>query len=139
MIMSTSYVCVECGTVYEVPTTSYVCDNPGCPGKGLTGLLIPNKKTVTTQPGTKKSESNFVQPSGNWSRPFSFKGRIRRREFGISLIISIVSLGILALIADLIYSPESGFFLGLLFVLFLIPILWFNYAQTAKRLHDLNF
>ncbi len=39
--MSEYYKCVECSTVYTVPTASFVCNKFGCPGKGLTGLLIP--------------------------------------------------------------------------------------------------
>jgi len=63
--------------------------------------------------------------------PFSFKGRIRRTEFGISVII----YGFC--------STLFGFFIGesnadstLLFLL--IPLLWFLWAQGAKRCHDLG-
>jgi len=63
---------------------------------------------------------------------FSFDGRIRRTEFGISMII----YGILAVILNLIIAGSNGdaAFLGVAY----IPMLWFLWAQGAKRCHDLD-
>ena len=62
--------------------------------------------------------------------PFSFDGRIRRTEYGVSMIIYIIAYyGILFLIG----STESPLILVLL-----IPVLWFAIAQGAKRCHDLG-
>ena len=58
--------------------------------------------------------------------PFSFKGRIRRLEYGISLIIY-------SLLAVLIEETDES-----LILLLTIPLLWFLYAQGAKRCHDRN-
>ena len=59
--------------------------------------------------------------------PFSFKGRIRRLEFGITFIFitifqSIIRIG---------YYEEWMLFLT-------IPVMWFQWAQGAKRCHDRN-
>ena len=65
-----------------------------------------------------------------FKNPFSFKGRIRRTEFGISYIIYIVLYQLSALISiDIFETP------WLLF-LFVIPLFYFFIAQGAKRCHD---
>jgi uncharacterized membrane protein YhaH (DUF805 family) len=58
--------------------------------------------------------------------PFSFEGRIRRTEYGISAIIFILLIILIEFLAD------KAQFLELLF----IPLLWFIIAQGAKRCHD---
>ncbi len=60
--------------------------------------------------------------------PFSFNGRIRRTEYGISFIIYLVVISIIGALAD------SA---GILAVLY-IPLLWFLWAQGAKRCHDVG-
>ena len=64
---------------------------------------------------------------------FSFDGRIRRTEYGISYIIYIVAyIMALALI-------ESGSGVGSVFgIVIIIPIIWFLIAQGAKRCHDVG-
>jgi uncharacterized membrane protein YhaH (DUF805 family) len=61
--------------------------------------------------------------------PFSFKGRIRRTEYGISIIIYIAVLFVLEYVSLEFRST------GLFFVL-IIPLYWFVLAQSAKRCHD---
>jgi uncharacterized membrane protein YhaH (DUF805 family) len=61
-----------------------------------------------------------------FSAPFSFEGRIRRTEYGISFIIYIFAYGIIEAI---------GKSFSILFLAF-IPLLWFLLAQGAKRCHD---
>ena len=63
-----------------------------------------------------------------FSNPFSFDGRIRRMEYGISFIIQTIVSQILS--AMIIEIPG-------LFFLF-IPVFWFGIAQGAKRCHDLG-
>jgi uncharacterized membrane protein YhaH (DUF805 family) len=62
---------------------------------------------------------------------FSFNGRIRRTEYGISLIIYFVCY----LIIELLANGVSG---NKIFFLFLIPVIWFIWAQGAKRCHDIG-
>jgi uncharacterized membrane protein YhaH (DUF805 family) len=63
-----------------------------------------------------------------FKEPFSFEGRIRRTEFVITIIISIVVIGLLQFLTELIS------FIDLLY----IPFYWFVLAQGTKRCHDLN-
>ncbi len=62
--------------------------------------------------------------------PFSFDGRVRRMEFGLSRIIYVI---LFYAVIFLIISSEL-FFLAILF----IPTFWFAIAQGAKRCHDLG-
>ena len=61
-----------------------------------------------------------------FSSPFSFDGRIRRTEYGISVIIFIFSFSFLNILA--IQIP--------ILILAYIPLYWFYWAQGAKRCHD---
>ena len=62
---------------------------------------------------------------------FSFNGRIRRWEYGISLV---VYLFLASLINASIADSNNDSFLGIAY----IPMLWFLWAQGAKRCHDLG-
>ncbi len=62
--------------------------------------------------------------------PFSFEGRIRRTEYGISLII----FGFVVIFVDLLVQSRGFKIVGLAN----IPIYWFIWAQGAKRCHDLG-
>ncbi|MFD2523931.1 DUF805 domain-containing protein [Emticicia soli] len=69
-----------------------------------------------------------------FKNPFSFDGRIRRTEYGLSLIIRVFSYFIFILFLTLV-----GYGAGLLFMILLyIPTVWFMWAQGAKRCHDLG-
>ena len=83
-------------------------------------------------------ESNNFEKSGNiqkskkgmFSRPFSFDGRIRRTEYGISLIIYVI----VATFVNAIVESGEVPIIGLAY----IPMLWFIWAQGAKRCHDVG-
>lgn len=62
---------------------------------------------------------------------FSFEGRIRRTEYGISIIIYAVIAVIINLIAE--SNRDASF----VFVAY-IPALWFLVAQASKRCHDVG-
>ena len=68
--------------------------------------------------------------------PFSFKGRIRRLEYGLSYIIYSVIAGIMQVVIEeeVYYNPD----LLVPSLLLFIPLLWFLFAQGAKRCHDRN-
>jgi uncharacterized membrane protein YhaH (DUF805 family) len=73
------------------------------------------------------STSNDISfPQKMFNAPFSFNGRIRRTEYGISFIIYICAYVIITAVA-------KSF--SILFVAF-IPLVWFLWAQGAKRCHD---
>lgn len=69
---------------------------------------------------------SLIEPRKMFAAPFSFEGRIRRLEFGISTIINYVLYLIVLDISTEI--PIMG--------LAMIPIIWFILAQGAKRCHD---
>ncbi|HEY8935618.1 MAG TPA: DUF805 domain-containing protein [Cyclobacteriaceae bacterium] len=70
-----------------------------------------------------------------FKNPFSFNGRIRRMEYGLSILIHIVFyIAALALI-DSSDTSGIGATIG---VLMFIPMLWFLWAQGAKRCHDID-
>ena len=67
-----------------------------------------------------------------FKNPFSFEGRIRRSEFGFSIIIYLFCIGFIQIIV-----METNGEAGVLTVAS-IPLLWFLCAQSAKRCHDLG-
>lgn len=88
-------------------------------------------KNESEQNPFQKQMDNEVDTTGQqamFSHAFSFSGRIRRLEFGLSYIICVV-LNVL-----LCGAVENTPLLGLLG----IPILWFLWAQMSKRFHDIG-
>lgn len=74
-----------------------------------------------------------------FKNPFIFEGRIRRSEFGISFILFIVARVItIIIIAGIISGSNDKDGAVILSFLLLIPVLWFLWAQGAKRCHDLG-
>lgn len=74
------------------------------------------------------TSSDISQPQNMFSAPFSFEGRIRRTEYGISFIIYICAYLIIVPLAE----STSIFFIAY------IPLFWFLWAQGAKRCHDIG-
>ena len=80
----------------------------------------------------KKPETNNLDPyvvnekQKMFSKPFSYKGRIRRLEYGITLII--FYLGIM-FIREMAEAEETLLILAL-------PLYWIYFVQGAKRCHD---
>jgi len=75
-----------------------------------------------------------------FKNPFSFDGRIRRTEYGLSFIIFVIAKVITQFIAVGIAGTNSSNMSGaiVLSYIFLIPLLWFLWAQGAKRCHDVG-
>ena len=67
-----------------------------------------------------------------FKNPFSFNGRIRRTEYGVSYVIFIVFIFALAFFAGLVNL--GGYQLWII----LGGSYWFIVAQSAKRCHDLD-
>jgi uncharacterized membrane protein YhaH (DUF805 family) len=72
-----------------------------------------------------------------FQNPFSFNGRIRRLEYGISYIIYIVFYIIIGSLTGFLFNEGNGQY-GLLFFALIIPTYWFLITQGAKRCHDRN-
>ena len=66
-----------------------------------------------------------------FSHPFSFHGRIRRLEYGLSVIIIYAYCFLIQIYVDI--NPEGA---GIFALLTLVPLYWFMWAQGAKRCHD---
>ena len=66
--------------------------------------------------------------------PFSFEGRIRRKEYLITLTILDALCYILAFVDR---DGIEDVFLVMYLIVF-IAIIWINLAQTTKRCHDIN-
>jgi len=93
------------------------------------GILAENElknRGIDVEQHTGKKASMF-------KRCFSFSGRIRRLEFGLSIIIC--------------HTYATGLFVGFalyddleaLMYILLIPAYWFLFAQGARRCHDLGY
>jgi len=65
-----------------------------------------------------------------FKNPFSFNGRIRRTEYGLSYIIYIIAVFCVVSVSEA-YGPD-----GVIVNFAFIPLLWFLFAQGAKRCHD---
>lgn len=83
-----------------------------------------------------ESEPVFINTKqGLFSNPFGIKGRIRRTEYWLSVLIFYIYIAIIGSVTGGIEyhaSDESA----LLMVLFCIPAYWFIIVQNAKRCHD---
>ncbi len=71
--------------------------------------------------------------------PFSFDGRIRRKEYGLSMLILVFAQMIIGAMVGLgdHRNSNSGASLGAFYFL-MLPVLIFFWAQGAKRCHDLG-
>lgn len=68
-----------------------------------------------------------------FQNPFSFNGRIRRKEYGLTFIIYIL----VYLVIGALSATESPFG-SIMVLLIIIPLVWFLWAQGAKRCHDID-
>lgn len=67
-----------------------------------------------------------------FKNPFSFSGRIRRTEYGLSYLLYMVAL----IFIQLLFPPEESTINALIILITYVPLLWFLLAQGAKRCHD---
>lgn len=89
-------------------------------------VTISKEKIEELKNKAHNSESKpHVKPS-MFRDPFSFKGRIRRLEYGLSFIIFYFLNNLFVLLA--VEMP--------IFYIFLLGSVWFSWAQGAKRCHD---
>jgi len=65
--------------------------------------------------------------------PFTFDGRIRRAEFGISMIIYFVTY-----MTALFVMESLGTAGAIIGIILIVAIIWFMIAQSAKRCHDVG-
>lgn len=70
-----------------------------------------------------------------FKNPFSFNGRIRRLEYGLSYLSYLIFIFLAELIADVPGGVENPLIIIGLLLAYLFFI-WFLLAQGAKRCHD---
>lgn len=70
-----------------------------------------------------------------FKNPFSFEGRIRRLEYGLSYIIYMIACVLAGFFGELFDVSQSGL-ATVIFLLLFITLVWFMLAQGAKRCHD---
>lgn len=97
--------------------------------------------SVTPQPfnpNATPGSSAIPQKQSMFSNPFGFKGRIRRLEYGLSILIASIFNGIIQgfFAAGAINNDFTP--LVIFGLLLLVPYSWFCIAQNCKRCHDLG-
>ena len=88
----------------------------------------PAKQEVSSTSNTTTSSNK-----GMFKRPFSFNGRIRRTEYCLSIIIYWLWY---AVIIAMMETSEPSLGASLFVLISFIPMIWFLWAQNAKRCHD---
>lgn len=88
----------------------------------------PVKQEVSSTSNTTTSSNK-----GMFKRPFSFNGRIRRTEYCLSFIIYMIWYGVINAMME---TPEPSLGASLFVLISFIPMIWFLWAQNAKRCHD---
>lgn len=108
-------------------------------------VSISNSDNIKRGPKVRQiTDTDYYKPESMFSHPFSFDGRIRRTEYGLSFILFYVGTWIIGFIVGLAmsnyiyYSPDGEYVAKLVCYILLIPAYWFLFAQGAKRCHDRN-
>lgn len=97
--------------------------------------IVTATDTPTVEPAKKKVSSTSNTPSnkGMFKRPFSFNGRIRRTEYCLSFLIYMIWYGV---INAMMATPDPSAGASLFVLISFISMIWFIWAQNAKRCHD---
>lgn len=86
------------------------------------------KQEVSSTSNTTKSSNK-----GMFKRPFSFNGRIRRTEYCLSFLIYMIWYGVMNAMMG---TPDPSVGASVFVLISFIPMIWFLWAQNAKRCHD---
>ena len=88
---------------------------------------VREKFNLDKKPETNNLDTNVVNEKQKmFSKPFSYKGRIRRLEYGITLIIFYLGFMFIRGMAE---AEET-------FLILALPLYWIYFVQGAKRCHD---
>lgn len=98
---------------------------PDIPTNPIIAPVSPSQST--------EADSEILDNKVMFKRVFSFKGRIRRSEFGLSYIIFFVWYILFAAVTEM--NDVNPLF-ALFIILTIVPAYWFLWAQGAKRCHD---
>lgn len=92
---------------------------------------IPSIPVITPVLSSQSTEidSEILDNRGMFKRVFSFKGRIRRTEFGLSYIIFLAWYLVFVAVTEM---NDVNPVLALFIILTIVPAYWFLWAQGAK-------
>lgn len=90
-----------------------------------------NTQAITST--TAKPLNEIIDNKGMFKRSFSFKGRIRRTEFGLSYLIYLIWYIVFISIVEQ-YDAKPVYILFA--ILSIVTASWFILAQCTKRCHD---
>ena len=116
------------------------CENYRKKGINLTKAgannIAPSPITPSPQPQSAQTipPSSYPQSKGMFRHIFSFDGRIRRLEYGLTYLVYYFYCLPMKLISE--DDLSAGF--ATLWLLLCLPVLWIVLAQGAKRCHDLG-
>lgn len=95
----------------------------------------------STDSNIEQSNSDYIGESEQrvekqrmFAHPFSFHGRIRRLEYGLSYIIYLVWYSF----ASVFSEGDGDATVAIIYLITFVPFLWFILAQGCKRCHDRN-
>lgn len=71
---------------------------------------------------------------GMFHHVFSFEGRIRRLEFGLTFLIYLLYILPMNVLSE--EDISAGF--AIIWLMLLIPVMWALFAQGTKRCHDIG-
>lgn len=91
-------------------------------------LAKTNKEIKKNNLKTESNTSSIPVKQKMFSKPFSYKGRIRRLEYGITFIVLYLGFAFIGGMAEV---EET-------LALLIIPLYWVFIVQGAKRCHDLG-
>lgn len=111
----------NCNISVSIPNTTPTTDNSTA---NIDDVIESEVITHVVDQGKDVVKNN--EKVSMFSSPFSFNGRIRRLEYGLSIIIFYAFFGLIS-----VFSEEFPI-IGLLVIL----AYWFLWAQGAKRCHD---
>lgn len=97
---------------------------------------MPEPHTATAEPARQEAYTSTRSNKGMFRHPFSFHGRIRRREYWLSMIIWMPPCWVLVSLFEMFPSLLDGI-MSIMF-LYLSLVYWFFFAQGAKRSHDIG-
>ena len=102
------------------------------PAPIVTATAAPTFELVK-QEVSSTSNTPTISNKGMFKRPFSFNGRIRRTEYCLSFLIYMIWYVVVNVMME---TPDPSVEASVFILISFIPMIWFLWAQNAKRCHD---
>lgn len=120
----------ESQTIFVAP--SIPVSESAIPVISLNEPVIDDSGNDVAEPNQISDASSSEKKPAMFSRIFSFKGRIRRLEYGLTYLVYVLwNIPVHFMSEDQISEGYAIFYL-----VTSLPILWIMFAQGAKRCHD---